>query len=444
MSDEQTPPPPALRLKPRLRPVEGSASSDATPVQPGGQPADAQPFPTALAPTPAPASADAAAPKIRLRPKIASAPSEPASGMTTAPVAETIPAFVPAPAPPSAPPLFAPPPSPPASESPVAPSFAPATPAPATPAPATTPSASAAPFVSPPVKTGRTPPPFPVVAQAAPGKTAAPFPVPHVALRAQVLEPQPEVSTTLPSSGKRGPRPALTIVAALVLLAGGGFFAWQHFMGTPAASPAPAAAIAPPAAKQAAPNAAPVAASAASGSASSPASTSSTAPATPAPAPAANAPATPSETLSKFAHLPANAIGKAKAALATREASGHTRPETLELGEATPAASGSPSAQPASAAKKSTAMTALAPGLAASTQVEAASAASATFRSFVANVKVSGVFQGTPARAVLNGRLTRSGETVDAALGIVFVGLDDERRNLVFKDRSGATVARRF
>jgi hypothetical protein len=55
----------------------------------------------------------------------------------------------------------------------------------------------------------------------------------------------------------------------------------------------------------------------------------------------------------------------------------------------------------------------VAPGVAASAQVEATPEAAASFRTFVANAKVSGVFQGPPTRAMINGRLTRAGEVVD-------------------------------
>jgi hypothetical protein len=45
---------------------------------------------------------------------------------------------------------------------------------------------------------------------------------------------------------------------------------------------------------------------------------------------------------------------------------------------------------------------------------------------------------------MINGRLTRAGEVVDLPLGITFNGVDAQRRQLVFQDRSGATVSRRF
>jgi hypothetical protein len=99
---------------------------------------------------------------------------------------------------------------------------------------------------------------------------------------------------------------------------------------------------------------------------------------------------------------------------------------------------------PTPAARTATTTTNVSPNVAATTQVDAGAEAAPAFKAFVANAKVSGVFQGSPSRAVINGRLTRLGEVVDPGLGIVFESVDSERRHLVFKDRSGATVSRRF
>ena len=111
----------------------------------------------------------------------------------------------------------------------------------------------------------------------------------------------------------------------------------------------------------------------------------------------------------------------------------------------TPATSSSSAAASKSASETATARTTIAKGVTATTNLEQAGAdASVEFRTFVANAKISGVFQGTPARAVINGRLARSGETVDAALGIVFDRIDADRRHIVFRDRTGATVTRRY
>jgi hypothetical protein len=87
----------------------------------------------------------------------------------------------------------------------------------------------------------------------------------------------------------------------------------------------------------------------------------------------------------------------------------------------------------------------VAPGLTATTELAAAATeATPEFRSFVANAKISGIFQGVPSRAFINGRLHRAGELIDPALGITFETVDAERKQIIFKDRSGAIVARRY
>ena len=76
--------------------------------------------------------------------------------------------------------------------------------------------------------------------------------------------------------------------------------------------------------------------------------------------------------------------------------------------------------------------------------IEAAADTSTAFRTFIANAKISGVFQGTPARVMFNGRLARAGDTVEPTLGITFDGLDPDRKLILFKDKSGAVVTRRY
>lgn len=246
-------------------------------------------------------------------------------------------------------------------------------------------------------------PPFPVVAAHRPPTTTPPVSIPHLKLRSEVLAPEPEpITPPLPEKGL-----VHKVIIAVVLLAAvgtGGFFAWKHF--GPTAAPAPAKPAAPAAS---------------------------------APKPAATA----SETLNKIAHAPANAIKKAEDAIAARRASEQSRVDGFAAGEdGATRKFGVPPAAPATTAV--TARKELAPGLSATTEVDAAANASTEFRTFVANVKVSGVFQGSPARAVINGKLTRVGETVEARLGIVFAGVESSPRKLVFKDRSGATVGRQY
>lgn len=147
---------------------------------------------------------------------------------------------------------------------------------------------------------------------------------------------------------------------------------------------------------------------------------------------------TPSETSNQLAHVPANAIRKAKGVVASREASGQTQ---VDPNADNPLAQTPASPTPLEGA---TVARSVSPGLTATTEIEAAGDANPEFRSFVANTKVTGVFQGSPPRAFINGRLHRPGDTVDAALGIIFVTVEVPKKQLIFKDRTGAIVARKY
>ena len=75
---------------------------------------------------------------------------------------------------------------------------------------------------------------------------------------------------------------------------------------------------------------------------------------------------------------------------------------------------------------------------------EAASSASIPFRNYVAGLTIGGVFQGHPARALLNNRVVREGQMIDLDLGITFDHAEYDPRVLVFRDRTGATVSKRY
>ncbi|MEO6875050.1 MAG: hypothetical protein ABI222_09535 [Opitutaceae bacterium] len=93
----------------------------------------------------------------------------------------------------------------------------------------------------------------------------------------------------------------------------------------------------------------------------------------------------------------------------------------------------------------STATVELAPGVTATTEsIKAVANASVSFRTFVAAAKISGVYQGTPPRAFINGRLVRVGDIVDEMQDITFDSIDVPSRSLVFKDSTGATVSKRY
>lgn len=468
MSEEPVQPSPSLRLKPRLRPADEQAPAAPSSID---LPNFIPPLPTAAAvnPAEAPSPDSPPTPKIRFKPRLESAAS-PADDLI-APVAPASPnqgvspvlgmenPRVTAPAPPlfvtPAAPVM--PPAPPLSE-PTPPSVIPP-PAPAT-APAvdggkfklkpklspppgvSTSAVAAAPSVvpppvltsappavarsplAPPAAAVKAPPPFPVIAPTGAGKAGPPPSMPpKVPLAvagtgaAPTLETRPPIPERKKSSGS-----GLLKIVGLIVVGCAGFVVYKQYMPAPAASAPPT--NTPPA--------------------------NAVAPA--APAAVTNSSPTPSETLNNLAHAPANAINKAHDAIATRRASGQSRIDAASIGEDLPDAPSGPApaaplkqgAAAKSAAPATSTTTALSPGVAATAHVEAAPEAAAPFRSFVANAKVSGVFQGPPSRAVINGRLTRVGEIVDATLGVTFEGVDSSRRHLIFKDAAGATVSRRF
>lgn len=76
--------------------------------------------------------------------------------------------------------------------------------------------------------------------------------------------------------------------------------------------------------------------------------------------------------------------------------------------------------------------------------LDAAPAASAAFRTFVAGASIGGVFQGTPSRALINGSIVREGQIVDSALGIEFERIDSDKKAIFFKDSTGAEVSKNY
>ena len=69
---------------------------------------------------------------------------------------------------------------------------------------------------------------------------------------------------------------------------------------------------------------------------------------------------------------------------------------------------------------------------------------SVEFRTWVSRVSVSGVRVGDDARAFVSGRLVRAGMTVDHRMGIVFSHIDTDNRLLMFRDKAGAMVGKRY
>lgn len=444
MSDE-TPQP--LRLKPRVRPATEAAPAGGT-LPPPAAPAEA--------PAAAPAAADNGAAKLRLKPKLAAEPATPAA----APAEPAPPTPTPAPAPSveAAPPAERPrlkprltveppaaaaqPETPPEPAAP-APAPEPATPPPEpvgeTPAPAAAPAESSAKFKLKP-KTGESTPPMPAPPPTAlpeeppaaaatatpPVKSGVPKGIkilpPVVHIRAPEGKDEDELTATaavlLPPHAKY--KRKLMIAGGLltvIVLAGVGYYLWL-LRDSPPDIPPPAAKPTVPAVIKAKPA------------------------------------DTPSETLNKIAAMPGAMIDKAQNAIAERRNSEQNRVDAGFTGEdtATKRAIDTPLpghlAKPAPAPVEPSvtrAQSTIAPGVTATTtDVIAGAEASAAFRVFVGGLQINGVFQGNPPRALINGRTFRKGELVDVPLGIVFESADAEKKIIVFKDRTGAIVSRRY
>ena len=62
------------------------------------------------------------------------------------------------------------------------------------------------------------------------------------------------------------------------------------------------------------------------------------------------------------------------------------------------------------------------------------------FVKFLETLKVSGVLQGSPAKAMLNGRMFRAGVVIDSARGVTFVDVDAVGKFLIFRDQTEAEL----
>jgi len=380
MSDEPTPPP--LRLKPRVRP-------ETLPAAPVASSAEV------------PAIGDA--PRLRLKPKLAAdvapAPATPAAppvapAIGPAPEAETIPPVADLPQPPASVPAVSVETDRPAET----PKFRLKSSAPESALPTPPPPV---PLVAAP-KVGA-PAPFSVIAEATRGPKSFPPPVPP----SPASDASPGESIPPPVAKRRPPvigRGTVLAFVAVVAVSGGivGYLSFTM----PAAEPLP-----PPKPVLAAPAKAPT---------STPAAKPTTA--------------------------PGQAVDKARATVATNarridgqnEIVGGESPAPVDAASApTPVA-----AEPVTPALVTTQ---IAPGVTASSaSMDITGNASAAFRAWVGNARISGVFQGTPARALVNGRAFRAGQSVDDSLGIVLDEIDTTAKTIRFRDRSGATALRRY
>ena len=263
------------------------------------------------------------------------------------------------------------------------------------------------------------PPPFPVVAPPATGKTTPP--IPHMAgpMGEVVVEEKPTPAKAFKrKSGKKGLM--IGALAAVVVLGAGGYFAWPMIFPPPPVAVKPKPAVATPVAN------APAVTSAA------------------ATKPASAGPATPSDTLNNLAHAPVNAINKAQDAVTARRQVEQARVDAIASGQE-PAVKPATKVPPVVIKPAVNASATLSPGVTATTSdVEAVADSTPAFRAFVANAKVSSVIGGTSPKLTINGRLIRAGEMADASLGIIFEGTDPEKKLLIFKDKTGAVVTKRY
>lgn len=286
-------------------------------------------------------------------------------------------------------------------------------------APATTPAAVAAPS---------SPPPFPLMTASAP---AAPQLRPLPAARVEEAQAPAEVAIE-PKPKRRSP--LILALAALLVLGGGGFFAWQQFLREPPPPPPPAR----PPVKAPAPTP--------------------NAPVAKAPPPEV-APATAPAPKGGIAHAPSNAIKKAQAsagahdqgvkegaAVITPAPTPTPPPADAPPGPAPTAVSALGSAAVGTSAITSSGatVTTVAPGVVATTDLEVTGNPSSAFRAFVGNARITGVAGGQSPKALLNGKLVRVGETADAGLGISLAGIDVPGKTLLFRDKTGATVTRKY
>ena len=193
----------------------------------------------------------------------------------------------------------------------------------------------------------------------------------------------------------------LILVGLVILLGAGGFFAWKIFMGPP-----------PPVIL------------------------------TPRPAqikPAATPEAAPVEEPAAPASMAGKMIERAKE-VAAEHGTNLTDPVDDIMAEPT-----APTPSPAEDRVTATSQSEIAPGVTATTTTMlSAVEASHDFQNFVAEMRINGVFQGSPARALINGHTVSEGEVIDSGLGIIFDHIEAEDKQIIFRDGTGATVRRKY
>jgi hypothetical protein len=250
--------------------------------------------------------------------------------------------------------------------------------------------------------------PFPVIAKPA---------IPHLRVRS---EQEPGVRLKTEALKQNGLAKPLISALAVVVISGGGFFVFRILTNRSQPSSAVPAKAAPAVVS-----------------------------------PATKPGPTPSATLNAVAAAPARAIAKAKDVIAAAERRAVTEEKIDSLEGNSPKAERPVSVAltqrpplPPAIAKPTlvpvTSTSQLAPGVSANTVVKVAGEASQQVRSWVASAKISGLFAGTPPRMLINGRMVLGGQIADDALEITFAGIDPKSKMLVFRDKNGATVSRKF
>lgn len=66
------------------------------------------------------------------------------------------------------------------------------------------------------------------------------------------------------------------------------------------------------------------------------------------------------------------------------------------------------------------------------------------FRAWIDEARITGVVSGASPRVIINGRLMRPGDMVDASAGIVFDSLDPERKRVMFRDGTGMLAGKGY
>lgn len=237
---------------------------------------------------------------------------------------------------------------------------------------------------------------------------------------ADELAPEAQTAPPLPKRKPRRKLPLVSLVGLILVLVLAAFLAWQKFKPAPPPPPTPRPALA----KQ-----------------------------TPPPAAAAGL---PSATLNQITAAPANIAAQVQnvmereqervdALAAGRDPDAKPQPAAAKPAPTPVPVMAPPPVAPSAQQVTTESQTEIAPNVTATTTtIMAASEASPQFKSFVGQMQINGVFQGTPARALINGHTVREGELVEPNLGIYFDHINAETKVIIFRDRSGATVERKY